>query len=70
MVDFQPYYVWNKRRSKELNIGAAVIKEALERELTREEVATRKKAEEKAAHEAAVAKVRTTLKPYTHVSCI
>ena len=44
----------------DLRIGAAMIKEALDRETTKEEQAARKKAEEKAAKEAAVAKVRPT----------
>lgn len=41
-----------------LRIGAAIIKEALDREVVKEEQAARKKAEEKAAKEAAVEKVR------------
>ena len=55
--NFQPFYVFNKRRMNDLKIGAAIIKEALDRELPKEEQAARKRAEEKAAHEAAVAKV-------------
>lgn len=57
MENFQPFYVFNKRRLNDLKIGAAIIKEALDRELPKEEKAARKRAEEKAAHEAAVAKV-------------
>lgn len=58
--NFQPFYIWNKRYMNDLRIGAAMIKEALDRETTKEEQAARKKAEEKAAKEAAVAKVRPT----------
>ena len=42
---------------KDLEIGAAMIKEALARELPKEEQAARRRAEEKAAEEAAKAKV-------------
>ncbi|KAF8592348.1 hypothetical protein K439DRAFT_1266502, partial [Ramaria rubella] len=35
--DFQPYYVFNDRKTTELRIGASVIKEALEREAEKEE---------------------------------
>ena len=63
MVDFQPYYVWNPRHLEDLRVGSAIIKEALEREMVREERAARQKAEEKAAHEAAVGKVRAIFAP-------
>lgn len=56
--NFQPYYIWNKRHLNVLRIGAAIIKEALDREVVKEEQAARKKAEEKAAKEAAVEKVK------------
>ncbi|KAI0660974.1 hypothetical protein C8Q70DRAFT_973882 [Cubamyces menziesii] len=56
--NFQPYYVFNQRYMEDLKIGAAMIKEALERELVKEEREQRRRAEEKAAHEAAVAKVK------------
>lgn len=42
---------------EDLQIGAAMIKEALDRELVKEGRDQRRRAEEKAAHEAAVAKV-------------
>lgn len=42
---------------EDLKIGAAMIQEALDRELVKEEREQRRRAEEKAAHEAAVAKV-------------
>ncbi len=60
MDNFQPFYVFNKRRMNDLKVGAAMIKEALDRELPKEERAAHKRAEEKAAHEAAVAKVSCT----------
>ncbi|KAI0352950.1 hypothetical protein OH77DRAFT_1428070 [Trametes cingulata] len=56
--NFQPFYIFNKRYMEDLKIGAAMIKEALDRELVKEEREQRRKAEEKAAHEAAVAKVK------------
>ncbi|TBU49543.1 hypothetical protein BD309DRAFT_947092 [Dichomitus squalens] len=56
--NFQPFYIWNKRRMNDLKIGAAMIKEALDRELPKEERAARRRAEEKAAEEAAKAKVK------------
>ncbi|KAI1786541.1 hypothetical protein LXA43DRAFT_897752 [Ganoderma leucocontextum] len=56
--NFQPFYVFHKRRMNDLKVGTAMIKEALDRELPKEEHAARKRAEEKAAHEAAVAKVK------------
>ncbi|OSD04259.1 hypothetical protein PYCCODRAFT_1433642 [Trametes coccinea BRFM310] len=56
--NFQPFYVFNTRRMEDLKIGAAMIKEALDRELVKEDREQRRSAEEKAAHEAAVAKVK------------
>ncbi|KAH9943431.1 uncharacterized protein BXZ73DRAFT_97473 [Epithele typhae] len=55
---FQPFYVWNKRHAEDLEIGAAIIKEALERETVKEEQTLRRRVEEKAAHEAAVEQVK------------
>ncbi|KAI9001003.1 hypothetical protein BD414DRAFT_404668 [Trametes punicea] len=54
--NFQPYYVFNERHMEDLKLGAAMIREALDRELVKEEREQRRRAEEKAAHEAAVAK--------------
>ncbi len=45
---------------EDLKIGAAMIKEALDRELVKEGRDQRRRAEEKAAHEAAVAKVASS----------
>ncbi|KAH9853464.1 hypothetical protein C2E23DRAFT_821546 [Lenzites betulinus] len=56
--NFQPFYIFNKRYLDDLHIGAAMIKEALERELVKEERDQRRRADEKAAHDAAVAKVK------------
>ncbi|RDX55623.1 hypothetical protein OH76DRAFT_755621 [Lentinus brumalis] len=56
--NFQPFYIWNKRHMNDLQIGAAIIKEALEREVVKEERAQRRKEEEKAAQDAAKAKVK------------
>ncbi|EIW61950.1 uncharacterized protein TRAVEDRAFT_163609 [Trametes versicolor FP-101664 SS1] len=56
--NFQPFYIFKKRHMEDLQIGAAMIKEALDRELVKEGRDQRRRAEEKAAHEAAVAKVK------------
>ncbi|KAI0677544.1 hypothetical protein C8Q78DRAFT_96843 [Trametes maxima] len=56
--NFQPYYIFHPRHMDNLKIGAAMIKEALDRELVKEDRDQRKRAEEKAAHEAAVVKVK------------
>ncbi|OBZ70199.1 hypothetical protein A0H81_10039 [Grifola frondosa] len=58
VVDFQPFYVFHKRHMSDLRIGAAIIKEALERELPKDEQQLQAKLAEKAAHAAAVAKVK------------
>ncbi|KAF8655232.1 hypothetical protein AX16_003138 [Volvariella volvacea WC 439] len=56
--NFQPYYVFNSRRMNELKIGAAILKEHILREDEKAERAARAKQEEKAAAEAAAAKVK------------
>ncbi|KAI0771636.1 hypothetical protein BD413DRAFT_445850, partial [Trametes elegans] len=56
--NFQPFYIFNMRHMDDLKIGAAMIKEALDRELVKEERDHRRRADEKAAHEAAVAQVK------------
>ncbi|KAI0375646.1 hypothetical protein BV20DRAFT_959647 [Pilatotrama ljubarskyi] len=56
--NFQPFYIFSTRHMEDLKIGAAMIKEALDRELIKEERDQRRRAEEKAAHDAAVAKVK------------
>ncbi|RPD67156.1 hypothetical protein L226DRAFT_529545 [Lentinus tigrinus ALCF2SS1-7] len=56
--NFQPFYVWHKRHWNDLQIGAAMIKEALARENIKEVHAQRKREEEKAAQEVAKAKVK------------
>lgn len=58
--NFQPYYVFNKTRHiADLRIGADILKEALEREETKEERTERMKKEEKAVAAAQVANVST-----------
>jgi len=47
--NFQPYYVFNPRKTTELRIGAAVLREALDRESEKEERTSRAKAQEKGA---------------------
>ncbi|KAI0719546.1 hypothetical protein C8T65DRAFT_635723 [Cerioporus squamosus] len=56
--NFQPFYIWHKRHMNDLKIGAAMIKEALDRENVKEVQAQRRKEEEKAAQEAAKAKIK------------
>jgi len=49
--DFQPYYIWNSRKTTELRVGASVLKEALDREIEREERVAHAKREQKALKE-------------------
>ncbi|KAF4575062.1 hypothetical protein EYR36_006418 [Pleurotus pulmonarius] len=56
--NFQPYYVFNPRKLEDLQIGAAILKEALDRQSEKEERASRAKQEEKEAAEAALLKVK------------
>ncbi|CAL1700664.1 unnamed protein product [Somion occarium] len=56
--NFQPYYAFNKRKTVDLQIGAAILKEALELETAKEEAAHLAKQREKAIADAAVAKVK------------
>ncbi|KAL4242011.1 hypothetical protein ABKN59_000458 [Abortiporus biennis] len=56
--NFQPYYVWHKRRMNELQVGNAILKEMLELETSKEERLAQAKKEEKAIAEAAKAKVK------------
>ena len=55
--NFQPYYVFNKRKLTELQIGHTVLKEMLEQEQAKEDAAALAKQREKAVADAAVAKV-------------
>lgn len=58
VVNFQPFYVFNqKKHMADLRIGADILKEALEREMTKEEREERAKREEKAVAAAQVANV-------------
>ncbi|OCH94099.1 hypothetical protein OBBRIDRAFT_789626 [Obba rivulosa] len=56
--NFQPFYKFNKRHMSDLRIGAAILKEALDREMSKEERMVRAKRGEKAAAEAAKLKVK------------
>jgi len=56
--NFQPFYVFKKRKMMDLRIGSSVIKEILQQENLKEEQTARARAMEKAAAEAAVAKVK------------
>lgn len=56
--NFQPYYVFNPRKLHDLQIGAAILKEALNRQSEKDERASRAKQEEKEATEAALLKVK------------
>lgn len=56
--NFQPFYVFNKRHLSDLRIGTAILQEALERELVKEERAKHAREAEKAASEAAIANTK------------
>ena len=58
MVDFQPYYKFNPKHRHELEIGAACLREYVNRETEKAERAAEAKKNEKAAKEAAALKVR------------
>ena len=55
--NFQPFYAFNKRKGRDLHIGAEILNEALEREITKEERQERAKQQEKAVAAAQVANV-------------
>ena len=58
--NFQPLYVFNKKRHMgDLKIGAEIIRECFEREMTKEERAAQAKKEEKAVAAAQIANVGT-----------
>jgi len=58
VIDFQPYYIFNKSRWNDLLIGHAVLKEFEERESEKEQRLAKARAEEKAAIEAQKEKTR------------
>ena len=55
---FQSYYVFNTSKMEDLRVGAAILKEALDRETEKEERAQRGKEEQKAVAAAAAQNVR------------
>jgi hypothetical protein len=63
---FQPFYVFNPKRISDLTIGAEILREALERELTKEEREARAKREEKAVAAAQLANVRLSQMFFRH----
>ncbi|KZT71571.1 hypothetical protein DAEQUDRAFT_724105 [Daedalea quercina L-15889] len=58
VVDFQPYYIFNGRHVRDLEIGLAIIHETLERELVKNEREERAKREAKEAEENAKDKLK------------
>ncbi|EKM59515.1 uncharacterized protein PHACADRAFT_250072 [Phanerochaete carnosa HHB-10118-sp] len=56
--DYQPLYVFKPRRIGDLRIGAEILKEALDREMTKEERAERAKQQEKAVAAAQIANIK------------
>lgn len=57
--NFQPYYVFNRKKHlRDLQVGAEIVKEALEREMTKEERQERARREEKAVAAAQVANIK------------
>ena len=53
--NYQPFYVFRTKRIGDLRIGAEILQEALDRELTKEERAERAREQEKAVAAAQVA---------------
>jgi hypothetical protein len=49
--NFQPYYVFNDRKTAELRIGASVLREALDRQAEKEERTVRAKQSEQGSAE-------------------
>lgn len=58
VMAFQSYYVFNTSKMEDLRVGAAILKEALDRETEKEERAQRGKEEQKAVAAAAAQNVR------------
>lgn len=58
VVEFQPYYTFNPKHRHELEIGAACLREFINRETEKTERAAVAKKNEKAAREAAALKVK------------
>jgi len=56
--DFQPYYVFHRRHMDDLRIGAAILKEYIDVETSKQERAERSKQNEKAARDAAALRVK------------
>lgn len=57
--NFQPYYVFHKRHLEDLKIGAAILKDYITTETTKEERTALAKKNEKEAHDAAAEKARS-----------
>lgn len=58
MTDFQSYYVFNPSKIADLRIGAAMLREAIDRETQKEERSRRSREEQKAAAAAVAQNVR------------
>lgn len=56
--DFQPYYRFNPRKMTDLRVGTAILKDALDLEVEKQERLERAKREEKAVAQAAANNVR------------
>lgn len=57
VVDFQPYYTFNKRNLQDLHVGNTILKEYLAVEIEKEERTARAKKSEKESHDAVAEKV-------------
>jgi len=58
VVDFQPYYTFNKRNLQDLRVGNTILKEYLAVEIEKEERSARAKKSEKESHDAVAEKVK------------
>ncbi|KAH7914325.1 hypothetical protein BJ138DRAFT_416111 [Hygrophoropsis aurantiaca] len=56
--DFQPFYVFNDRKVADLRIGAAILKEFIDREAQKQEYSKRNKVDEKAVAAEVAQKVK------------
>lgn len=67
-MDFQSYYVFNPSKMVDLRIGAAMLREAMDRETQKEEQSQRNREEQKAAAATVAQNVRFFLSEDSTVS--
>jgi hypothetical protein len=59
VIDFQPYYTFNKRNIQDLRVGNTILRDYLAVEIEKEERTARAKKSEKESHDAVAEKVIT-----------